>query len=59
MSIEQSDVRTVKRTCRILDRTGKPCGRTYYVVVGSKKKGCPDCYPELAIVPPPDKESVS
>lgn len=49
MSTEQPTLRKVMRVCRVVKRDGKPCGRVYYVAVGAKNKGCPECCLELDV----------
>lgn len=49
MSTAQPDTQTVKRTCRIIQRNGKPCDNVYTVPKGSKAKGCPGCCPRLDV----------
>jgi len=52
VSTERADVvRTVERTCRVIQRSGEACGRKYRVLPGSKAKGCPECCPRLDLYP--------
>lgn len=49
MSTEQPETLLVKRTCPVIDRHGKPCGKVYTVPKGSRSKGCPECCPRLDV----------